>query len=357
MGLSRRISGLAKVLTTNRIKVKILAPIARSNVVFSDNTSENFVIQRIDLRRFRSKNPEKFTSNFIQWLLFTFAASIQVIKDFTKNRCLIQYQSIYSALPALAAKLLLGARIVGDDIVLIHRFIDTLVLRLTDVVITPSLRTYSFAKRLRRFTLYIPNGVEHGLCKRQVSDLKPVLLFVGALSFDQNLKAVENIVRIASDLNENGLTFEVVIVGGPLSYAENLINHPIVKKGKVKFVGRVSNDKLTELYSSSFIGLLPFFQLTPLLGGQRTKALEFFANGLLVISGPEGVGGIDGLEPSKHYLLANSLDEMCTIVAECLSEPEKYRNIATAGASYISENYSWETLTTDYISFIHQWNR
>ena len=107
-----------------------------------------------------------------------------------------------------------------------------------------------------------------------------------------------------------------------------------------------------EIYSSSRLGILPFFQDTPLLGGQRTKALEFFANNLLVVSGPEGVKGINGIKPEKHYLLANSLDDMCTIMNKCLSEPEKYQNIATAGARYVSENHSWETLTKDYISFI-----
>lgn len=45
-GLSRRISGLARVLTTNGIKVKILAPIARSNVVFNDDTSRNLDVAR-----------------------------------------------------------------------------------------------------------------------------------------------------------------------------------------------------------------------------------------------------------------------------------------------------------------------
>ena len=197
-GLSRRISGLTKVLTTKGIKVRIVAPIARYSIVLNDEVSYN-VVERIDLRQFRSKNPEKFASKFVQWLLFSIKASVKVMRKFLENRCLVQYQSIYSALPAVITKLFLRAKIIGDDIVLIHPVFDTLILKLTDVVVTPSLRTYSFAKRLGRHTLYVPNGVEQTLHKRRTSDLKPNnILFVGSLSFDQNLKALENIFKIAS---------------------------------------------------------------------------------------------------------------------------------------------------------------
>lgn len=350
-GLSTRISGLAKVLTMRGVRVEILAPIARENVILNKEILNTTAVHRIDLRKFRSKNSEKFASKFLLWLLFSLSVSFEVIRSFIKYRCLIQYQSIYSALPALLVKILLRAQIIGDDIVLTHSMIDVMVLKLTDIVVTPSLRTYSFAKRLGRYVLYVPNGIV-GLLEKPDSDSKPRILFVGSLSFDQNLKAVKNIIQIVTDLDKKGLVFEMVVIGGPLSYLENLINDPIVKKGNVKFLGRVPGSKLAELYSSSFIGLLPFFQDTSLQGGQRTKALEFFANHLLVISGPEGVKGIHGLRPEEHYLLANSLDEMCMIIDKCLLEPEKYRNIATAGTRYVLKNYSWEIISKDYIKLV-----
>lgn len=350
-GLSTRISGLAKVLAMGGVHVKILAPIARGDVTVKNKIYFDTAIYRVDLKKFRSRNPEKFASKSLLWLLFSLSASFEVMRNFIQNRCLIQYQSIYSALPALLAKILLRAQVIGDDIVLVNSLIDVFALKLTDIVVTPSPRTCSFAKRLGRYTLYLPNGVEM-LSEKSSSDSKSRILFVGSLSFDQNLKAVENIIRIALNLDKKGRTFEVLIIGGPLSYVEYLMNHPIVKKGKVKFLGRVSDDRLMELYSSSFIGLLPFFQDTPLQGGQRTKALEFFANHLLIISGPEGVKGINGLRSGEHYLLAKSLNEMGMIIDRCLLKPEKYQNIASAGANNILEKYSWETLTKDYIHII-----
>jgi len=355
-GICTRINGLVRVLVQNGFEVTILAPIARDDARLPEKEQKNnYYIERINIRKLFSVHESSKFGKMLQWLIFSIIASLRVARYYIKNRSLIQYQSIYSAVPALFAKFLLRAKIIGDDIVLIHPLIDILVIKLTDVIVTPSLRTYWFARQLRKLTLYVPNGVEQTLHKRRTSDLKPNnILFVGSLSFDQNLKALENIFKIASTLDKKGLTFTILIVGGPLSYAEHLAGHLLVRKGKIKFLGRVTNDKLIELYNSSQIGLLPFFEDTPLLGGQRTKALEFFANHLLVISGPEGVKGIHGLEPGKHYLLANSLDDMCMIIDNCLSQPEKYQNIATAGARYILKNYSWGTLTKDYVNLIQK---
>lgn len=357
-GLSKRIAGITGVLVKNRMKVKTIAPTVRSENTYTPSDHDSYVdIHRIDLRRFRSKNPETFLSKSLQWLLFSLRSSSFVLREFIKNGCLVQYQSVYSAFPALLAKLLLRAKILGDDIVLVHPIIDTLILRMTDIVVTPSPKTCSFAKRLRKTALFVPNGVEGRSCKEsdiapKTFQFRPNMLFVGALSFDQNLKAVENILRLATALQNRNASFEITVVGGPLSYTNAFVNHPMTRRRKVRFVGHVTEDKLHRLYKSSFIGLLPFFQDTPLEGGQRTKALEFFANNLLVISGPNGIAGIDGLKAGKHYLLAESFDQMCELVQECMSEPTKYVKIADAGAEYILENYTWDTLTAPYIALI-----
>ena len=349
-GLCTRITALAKILVRNGIKVNILAPITRGDKNLPEREQrDGFVVTRIDLKFYNSTG--NFALKLLQLLIFSIIASFKVSKIFVKKGPLIQYQSIYSAIPALFAKTFLRAKIIGDDIVLIHPFIDILVLKLTDIVVTPSLKTYSFAKQLRKLTLYVPNGAEKKVFTKSTLDI-PRILFIGSLSFDQNLKAVENIVRIASKLDEYGLTFEIIIVGGPLTYAKHLVTHPIVKKGKVIFVGIVSDEQLTNLYSSSLIGLLPFFYDTPLTGGQRTKALEFFANGLLVISGPEGVKGIHGIEVGKHYLLANSIEEMIEIIKNVLLIPKVYQNVADEGQKFILERYSWEMVSKDYVSLI-----
>lgn len=350
-GLSRRISGLANVLNSNGINVKIIAPIARNESVLDDDVSSKISVQRVDLRRFQSKNPNNLLSRLVILLFFSLISSFIVVKDVIKYGYLIQYQSIYSAFPALVAKFILGAHIIGDDIVLVNPFLDASISKLTDTIVTPSVRTLSFSNELGLDTLYVPNGVQGTSSENSYSRLTSKLLFVGSLSFSQNFIAVNDILEISSLLDEN-ISFEVLIVGGPLDCVKNLLNHPVVKQGKIKFFGRVSKVRLNHLYSSSYLGLLPFFKDTPLLGGQRIKALEFFANGLLVISGPEGIKGIDGLLPNVHYLLVNSVEEMVDAIKKCLKNPEYFFDLAKSGSNYVLTTYSWESLTNEYVDFI-----
>ena len=353
MGLSRRITGVSEVLTSNGVTVKVFAPIARSEVVLADSKSSDVIVNRIDLRRFGAGRA--FGSKLVQWFLFSVLSSLRVVKDLIKKPCIVQYQSTYSALPAVVAKVLMNATVIGDDITLINPIIDVSIFKFTDVICTPSLNAYFLAKRLGKRAFYVPNGVESkvkNLPNQYTTKDFTRIIFVGALTFDQNLKAVENIIKLAKDLDKDSLEFNFSIVGGPLSSANKLLNDPMVLKGRVNFLGQVSYKRLAQLYASSSIGILPFFEDIPLYGGQRTKALEFFANNLLVMSGPEGIKGIDGLIPGVHYLLSMSLDEMKMTLSGYLSGSHKYNSVALAGLNYVTENFSWKKVTAEYINCI-----
>ncbi len=353
LGLSRRISGVSEVLMANNINVKVVAPRARSPVILSDSFSSNILVKRIDLRSFGFE--AKKGSKLIQWILFSLLGSIEVIKDVIKNRPIVQFQSIYSAFPAFIAKIVMRATIVGDDIVLINPIVNKVTLKLADSISTPSLATYSYARQLGKPAFYVPNGVELNATdgqKKNKSKKNSSIIFVGALTFDQNFMAIKNIMEIATVLDAAGFDFNVLIVGGPLSLATEFTKNPIVKKGRVKFLGQLSFSELSSLYASSSIGLLPFFQDIPLKGGQRTKALEYLANGLLVMSGPEGVKGIHGLKGGEHFLAAKSLDEMIVVLKECLMHPEKFHSISCKGTAFVIEHHSWRVLTYGYLSFL-----
>ena len=184
VGLTRRISGVSRVLLAKGINVKIVAPHARSCVVLNDGFSKNVRVKRFNLRLFG--NEEKFMAKIMQWLLFSFFASFVSIKDVIRNRSIIQYQSLYSAFPAVIAKMITRATIIGDDIVSIHPTIDLLVLKLTDCVSTPSFRMYLYAKKLGKCAFYIPNGVEQNKnSSLEISKNISRLIFIGALTFDQ----------------------------------------------------------------------------------------------------------------------------------------------------------------------------
>lgn len=353
-GLSKRISGLAKVLGTNGIKVKILAPVVRSDALHRNDISHYSAVEYIDLRRFRSNNPYGFASKFLHWLFFTFVASARVIRDFRKYQCIIQYQSIYSALPALITKLFLGARVIGDDIVLTHRTLDTVVLRLTDAIITSSVRTCIFASRLfpNKVLLYVPNGIEVQPLKNLVTTKRKRVVFVGSMTFDQNVKAIEKVIQIAEKLYARKFRLEILIVGGPLSRVSHLMRHRLVKAKIIRFLGFLSDAQLREIYASSQIALLPFFEDAPLLGGQRIKALEYFERKMLVISGSEGVRGISGLRDQVHYVSANSVDEIVGAIERHTLCPSEYASIPTEGRKYVIKRYSWERVTKDYLRMI-----
>ncbi len=352
IGLSRRISGVSKALIANNINVKVISPRVRSQVVLDDDFSDHILVKRIDLRYLGSE--ANYGSKLIQWILFSLLSSIEVIKDVIKRRSIVQYQSIYSAFPAIVAKIIMYATVIGDDVILINPIIDKVVLRLTDCISTPSITAYSYARQLGKTAFYVPNGVDTNTLKYELKDSKNFLnlIFVGTLTFNQNFEAVKNIIKIASALDKEILNFTIFIVGGPISLATELMNNPVVQKGRVKFLGQLSFGKLSELYTSATIGLLPFFQDIPLKGGQRTKALEFLANGLLVVSGPEGVQGIDGLKKGAHFLMTTSLDEMCETLKEYLMYPEKYLAISRNGLTFVNDNYSWLNLTRKYIDYL-----
>jgi len=362
-GISKRIEGMLHVLTHHNVFVSILSPLFHRDKPFCSN-KYRWNIEYVDLRWLRALGHESKPVKFLAALIFSFLAFLKIARK-KRQYYLIQYQTMYSAIPAILAKIFLKATVIGDDIGLLHtnrqppylwilRAIDMAVLKFTDIVITFSLVDYKFIKQKfkSKKILLIPNGVIVSPVKTLIRKKRvKILLFIGNLTFTHNLIAVNNIIKIAECLAKRRKDFKMLIVGGPLSNVSHLMKHRMVQMGIIRFLGYVSEEVLKDISASAYIGLLPFFHDTPHFG-QRTKALEYFANGLLVVSGPEGVKGIRGLEAEKHYLVANSLDEMCKIIEMCLSEPEKYQKIATTGARYISEYYSWENLTKDYINLI-----
>jgi glycosyltransferase involved in cell wall biosynthesis len=352
-GLAKRMNGLLKILVSEGIKVKIIAPIGRGNGIFPTiEKFDNFSIERVDLRKIAIGDSNRYSIKLLQWLIFSIIACFKLTKIKVKNvNAIIQYQSIYSAIPALFARFFFRSKIIGDDIILIHPIIDIPVLKLTQIIVTPSQRTLDFVENFEKRTLYIPNGIE-GINPKQKIYSENSIFFIGALIFNQNLKAIENIIQIASNLDKDGLLFEVFIVGNPLKLIKHLFRHPLVKKGKIKFLGNLSNKELKKIKERSFIGLLPFFEDTPLIGGQRTKAMEYFSDQLLVISGPEGVRGILGLKPGKHFLLVKTPLEMSEIIKDCFLKPKKYLNIASSGAKFVSKNYSWKIISKEYINLL-----
>ena len=365
-GSSKRIEGLIHVLKSYGIHVTVICPLLRRTQASPEYEG---TVSYIDLRRLKAHQCPK-AGKFVLNSIFSILAVNKLIHWSAERNIVIQYQDLYSSIPVITAKLLKRGKIIGDDIVPLHfdegrlhpsftsffQFLDLTLLKFTDLIVTASPKAYSFIKNSNlkgKSVLFFPNGVISSDKKIAISTApktqKKSIIFIGTLSFDQNLQAITNMFEVIRRLKEKTGDFEMLVVGGPLHCASHLFNDGLVKEGTIRFLGYVSNKELAYIYDQAFIGLLPFFKETPLCGGQRTKALEYFSHGLLLVTGPEGIKGINNLKIGEHCLVAYSIAEMTEILYDCLSNPTKYTSMSANGLRFIESAYSWEAISKNYI--------
>jgi len=348
IGMSKRIKGIIKVLEMENISISVLCPIflyswrARANKDYYNY---------IDIRFLQKMGTTRLLTRLLALLLYSFFALLKIVKLKPK---IIQYQTLYSSVPAILAKYLTRSVIIGDDILWdnlcthgILRSFFMILLSLTDIILTPSMRVKNYIKKVfpAKLTLYVSNGVDE---VSQISMPTNRAVFIGTFTYSENLKALERIVRVSEHLKKCNINFEIVIIGGPL----HLISSFIRNDENLLFAGIVSESELEKIYSSSFIGLAPFF--AEVTGGQRMKCLEYFAHGLLVVSGKAGVDGILGVRDGIHFIFVNSEVEMMEKLKNIFREPNKYVEIARAGRSFILTNFSWRKVLEDYVRMIKE---
>jgi glycosyltransferase involved in cell wall biosynthesis len=362
-GLSRRIEGLSKVLRSNGIDVEIVCPRFRH----IGATQGQADVVAFDLRMLRGADPSKTFPKLLCLCLFTALALKYIIRR-RRELAVVQYESIYSSLPAILAKVLTKAYTVGDDVVIRERtdspfvnaathVLEAILLRLTDTLITSSPKTLKLFRKLNvhRY-MYVPNGVKvpaptppHQTIQR--GD-KCVALFVGAPSYAENRTAVEQLVRLPREMPHHMERLRIWIVGGPLTDLKHMLDDQLVESGIVKFWGSVNEKTLDAIYGSSRVGLLPFFSSGHDAGGQRMKALEYLAHGLVVISTSAGVRGLPDLVGGAHFIHVSSIQEMTEVLKGIIESPEEYQDIAVRGKVYVTTRHSWEVITREYVGFI-----
>jgi len=361
-GASRRIEGFLSVLESNKIKACVICPLFQRSSSPPAEQSRN--VYYIDLRILRKLRHDLSTTRLIALALFTLGALPKIIR-MSKSYKIIQYVGTGSAPSVLFLKpLLRNHMIVGDDFMPMYQrmvkpfawiiaLFDFMTVQLTDVIITYPAFWNTFLRKYVRSeqVLHIPHGVFYIKPKIKL-EKKTVrrMVFVGSLTFDQNLIAIANIIKIAKSLMKRGINFSVEIVGGPLESAGKFLDEEVVQRGLVRFRGFVSEEVLQKIYLNSFIGLLPFFDDTKSFS-QKIKPLEYFAHGLLVVSGTQGIVGIGGLANGREYLEAKDAEEMTEIIAKCLESPNDYFDIVLRGIE-VAKRYSWESLLKPYINLI-----
>lgn len=345
-GMSKRINGMIHILMDHKISVSILCPLLRNPHQLSN---EDYV-EYIDLRFLRKLDTEKMFTKMISSLVFSTLAFFRVLK--LRPR-IVQYQTMYSSIPAVAAKPFVKSKIIGDDILLdcfygssiFSRSFFLFLLKFVDVIITPSVKAKKFIEEIyhTKLTVHVSNGItKHSILKKILNQAT----FVGTFTYSSNRLAAERIAKISNQLEKTFDNFIIKVIGGPL----HLLSHEMKESKNVSFLGFVSDEKLEMYLDSSFIGLAPFFN--DITGGQRVKCLEYFAHNLLVLSGKAGVSGITGIQEDKHYVLANSETEMAEKLEDILKNPYRYVKIAETGYKYVMANYSWEKVLSVYTRLV-----
>lgn len=361
-GYSRRIDGILASLASENVQIEVLCPLFNKT---KPKSVYSVPINYLYIPGFERASNRKIIK-LVRIILFSVLASVWIVRHHKNS--IIQYQQIFSAFPAITSKLFRKNIIVGDDIILapgrgnkppilyFSKLYDWIVLHVSDVIVTASPLTFNYLKNKgMRKGIYVTNGIfdldiERKRDKRQNRIYK--LFFIGSFRFPQNIIAIQKLFFVARKLKKKRKDFRIIIVGGPCANVGNMMNNNLVKKQVIMFTGFLSDDELDKMYREVDIGLLPFFEDTKLLGGNRIKALEFLSYGLLVFSGPEGVKYIDGLKEGVHYIGVKSVGEMVEKIDCAMTDFSKFDEIRSEGMKIALSNYLWKNVTKNYIKTI-----
>lgn len=355
-GLSRRIAGLQSALSRSGIPSVVLCPLSRGTKKPDDRIADLGLA-------FLGSLWNSALGRMIALLVFSFVAIPSIMRLSSRRRLLIQYVSLYSAFPAIVAKVLLRKMVIGDEVILmsrdtrspiryvLHAF-DRFLIGMTDYITTSSSSTETLVRKWfpKKPISIVRNGVTPTERERPRSRDVHELIFVGSLSSLDNRIAVENVLTLARLLERKGIRFHICVVGGPWSYAAPYLRNEMVQRGRVTFMGTIHDHELQELYRRASIGLLPFF--TPSYGGQRIKGLEYLAHELLVVSGPFGFGWLPEIASGIEYLEATNVEEMSDLVERFISNPATYSGMAAAGRELIERRFSWEAVSKPYLEIV-----
>jgi glycosyltransferase involved in cell wall biosynthesis len=157
----------------------------------------------------------------------------------------------------------------------------------------------------------VPNVVTLPPAARSGADLdRPLLLFVGALTYPPNVEAATWLVtELMPLLSAAGIDARLRIIGAgaPAKLRE------LARGDTVEITGYV-DDLAAHLGAAAVVPV-------PLVagGGTRFKVLEAFANRIPVVSTRKGVEGLD-VQAGTHYLLAETAAEFAGAIANVCSD-------------------------------------
>jgi len=291
------------------------------------------------------------------------------------KKLILQYEQIILAPLAYLAKRILGGKTIADDINLLFirfdgfkrkvlQLFEHIFLVKADIILTASIKTIAYVSKINRKVVYIQNALinikDEQYClekTRRLLDKKDVnMVFVGNLTFHQNIKAVYTLYKIMFHLVEklNVKNVKLNVIGGPLNNIPRpILDNDLVKNGYLVFHGRLAEKKKEEIYSESLIGLLPYFKDLIRWGGQMTKTLEMLSNCVILITGTEGVMEINGVD-NVHFVVAKNIQEMINLLVAVINNPLRYVEIAHSGCRFVRTNNSLYAIKKKYPTILEK---
>lgn len=169
------------------------------------------------------------------------------------------------------------------------------------------------------------------------------VVFVGGLDYQPNLDAVRYYRRaVRPALERIGADVVLDVVGD----ASPALRDELAGEG-IEFLGYVDDVMATLRGYRAFVA--------PLVSGTgiKTKVLEAMAAGLVVVTTPEGIIGLD-VRHGEHCLLARSPEEMATHLRDVFERPEDMEDIGQRARRYVAANFSHEVLKRRWEELLEQ---
>jgi len=199
-------------------------------------------------------------------------------------------------------------------------------------------------------SLVIPNGVDvHRFHPPREEPIEPTILFVGRLV---HRKGVHVLIKAFSEVIDEVPDAKLLIVGeGYMKPFLQLITRQLNLEESVKFLGRISEDKLPDIYRRSRIVVVPSLYRESF----GMVAIETMASGRPVIA--TRVGGLpevveDGrsgfiVPPGNHRILAEKIIQL-------LSDQKLARRMGMYGREVAVNRYSWHKITRRVVEVYHE---
>ncbi|NMC36416.1 glycosyltransferase family 4 protein [Candidatus Beckwithbacteria bacterium] len=204
-----------------------------------------------------------------------------------------------------------------------------------DLIITVSPNFLDY-KNLSKKTVVISNGV---VVKENISKIadsgKIKLLFVGRLV---EQKGVVYLIKALDQLSKKFDNWELEIVGeGPeMEKAKHLVQSYQLDS-KIKFLGRIIGEKLSEIYQKAQVFVLP-----SLAEGQPITLLEAWSHKLVAVVSRVGANP-SMIKHGQNGLLikAKNSSDLAEKLTWLLTHNQKIKEIGQAGYEQVSKYYQW----------------